>query len=202
MEGEPSKVDGAWIRLNVGGTRLITTRDTLTMVEPHSVLARMFGHASTLSPALKDEKGFFMIDRSAEPFQAILLYLRTGAINHSVVGLKEEAAFWGLTDLLEKLNDQVTSTSDGYCVLMFLLLQKPDFPDRGSFVRASLSADAARNEAFVGLRFCTLDLSMLVLEGILFQRCNFSRCNLRGFRSMIISIFFTSVSVQGFERLA
>ena len=169
----------SWIKLNVGGRRIVTTRDTLTRMEPHSVLARMFSESSSLEPAFKDEKGFFCLDRSPEPFEALLLYLRCGVVKE-VPGLKEEAQFWGYIDLLSKLQEV-----------------RPDFPDRGTFVRAIMSADPNRsNEAFVGLRFCGLDLSNLVLDaGFGFQRCDFSRCNLSGVRAS--NVLFSGSKFDG-----
>jgi hypothetical protein len=93
MEEESPRLN--WVKLNVGGCKMITTRDTLTRRDPSSVLARMF--QSGLEPSVKDEDNYFLLDRSPKPFEALLLFLRSGAIDSSVIGLKEEATFWGVT---------------------------------------------------------------------------------------------------------
>ncbi|KAF2346588.1 Pentapeptide repeat [Trinorchestia longiramus] len=75
-----SKLDD-WIQLNVGGELFVTSRATLILEEPDSMLAKMFGgHHPHLSPASLDPQGRYIIDRSPRYFAPLLNYLRTGAL--------------------------------------------------------------------------------------------------------------------------
>ncbi len=175
--------DDQWVHLNVGGRKLSTTRDTLTRREPQSVLARMFGGELALAAAAKDDRGRHLLDRCPDVFAMVLSYLRTGLVERGELEkrkemLLEEAQFWGLNGLTALLQQP-----------------QPDFPDRGSFVRFAL-AGCVRQEAWVGVRFCGLDLSSLVLEGTgPFLRCDFRGCNLSGCRAE--KVLFSGSNFEG-----
>ncbi|CAJ0936709.1 unnamed protein product [Ranitomeya imitator] len=68
---------GKWVRLNVGGTVFLTTKQTLCQ-EPNSFLCRLCQESQLLSET--DETGAFLIDRDPSYFDAILRYLRYGKL--------------------------------------------------------------------------------------------------------------------------
>ena len=101
MEGV-QKFQSSRIKLNIGGTRFETSRDTLTKVEG-SMLAAMFSGRHQVTP---DDDGSFFIDRNGRHFQHILDYLRNGLIQVELNtaesrGLAVEAEFYGLNDLAQ-----------------------------------------------------------------------------------------------------
>lgn len=59
----------ALVRLNVGGKEFCTYMDTLTQLEPNSMLSAMFSGRHTLC---QDDKGCVFIDRDGEDFGYIL----------------------------------------------------------------------------------------------------------------------------------
>lgn len=72
-----------WVRLNVGGKYFSTSRSTLVLKEPGSMLARMFAQDDDgyfMSPSNVDETGAYLIDRSPTYFEPILNYLRNGQL--------------------------------------------------------------------------------------------------------------------------
>jgi hypothetical protein len=83
-----------WLRLNVGGTTVVTSRATLCR-DPDSMLAKMFG--SAWQPSRTDETGAALLDLDARYFGAILNFLRCGALaldpGLSVEGVRATAAF-------------------------------------------------------------------------------------------------------------
>ncbi|XP_054390586.1 BTB/POZ domain-containing protein KCTD5-like isoform X4 [Pongo abelii] len=78
-----------WVRLNVGGTYFLTTRQTLCR-DPKSFLYRLC-QADPDPDSNKDETGAYLIDRDPTYFGPVLNYLRHGklVINKD---LAEEAA--------------------------------------------------------------------------------------------------------------
>lgn len=91
-----------WITLNIGGKHFTTSRSTLLIKEPLSMLARMFADDNNvylMNPSATDETGAFLIDRSPEYFEPILNYLRHGEVildrNINPKGVLEEAIFYG-----------------------------------------------------------------------------------------------------------
>lgn len=92
-----------WITLNVGGKHFTTSRSTLTVKEPLSMLARMFATENNvylMNPSATDSSGAYLIDRSPKYFEPILNYLRHGVViidkNENPKGVLEEATFYGL----------------------------------------------------------------------------------------------------------
>ena len=80
------------VRLNVGGTRFYTTRQTLlASSHPNFFHGLLSGRMSTAM----DETGAYFIDRDPEPFPAVLNYLRTNNWEGSKKAL-EEAKFYGV----------------------------------------------------------------------------------------------------------
>jgi hypothetical protein len=83
-----------WLRLNVGGTMVVTSRATLCR-DPDSMLAKMFGPA--WQPSRTDETGAALLDLDARYFGAILNFLRCGSLaldpGLSAEGVRATAAF-------------------------------------------------------------------------------------------------------------
>ncbi|XP_069140949.1 BTB/POZ domain-containing protein KCTD9-like [Argopecten irradians] len=99
-----------WVTLNVGGQIFTTTRSTLTQQDSGSMLARMFGEEKTVTwHSSVDESGAYLIDRSPRYFEPILNYLRHGQLvldkNINPQGVLEEARFFGLTSLMDSLEE-------------------------------------------------------------------------------------------------
>ncbi|XP_053722288.1 BTB/POZ domain-containing protein KCTD5 isoform X1 [Synchiropus splendidus] len=98
-----------WIRLNVGGTYFLTTRQTLCQ-HPKSFLYRL----SQANPELdsdKDETGAYLIDRDPTYFGPVLNYLRHGklVLNRDLAeeGVLEEAEFYNITSLIKLIKDKI-----------------------------------------------------------------------------------------------
>lgn len=92
-----------WITLNVGGKQFTTSRATLLVKEPLSMLARMFADDNNMylmNPSAKDKTGAYLIDRSPDYFEPILNYLRHGRVildkHVNPKGVLEEAVFYGM----------------------------------------------------------------------------------------------------------
>ncbi|KAF8784941.1 BTB/POZ domain-containing protein KCTD3 [Argiope bruennichi] len=93
---------GDIIRLNVGGTRLATSRQTLTWVPDSFFTSMLSGRISTL----KDETGAIFIDRDPKLFNIILNFMRTKDVDLSNVDistLRHEAEFYGISPLVKRL---------------------------------------------------------------------------------------------------
>ncbi|KAG8192757.1 hypothetical protein JTE90_009777 [Oedothorax gibbosus] len=93
---------GDIIRLNVGGTRLATSRQTLTWVPDSFFTSMLSGRISTL----KDETGAIFIDRDPKLFSIILNFMRTKDVDLSEVDistLRHEAEFYGISPLVKRL---------------------------------------------------------------------------------------------------
>ncbi|XP_068708737.1 BTB/POZ domain-containing protein KCTD9-like isoform X3 [Montipora capricornis] len=101
-----------WVTLNVGGQIFTTTRATL-MNEPNSMLAKMFSPAESWT-SITDHSGAFLIDRSPVYFEPILNYLRHGQLildnGVNPGGVLEEAKFFGISGILEQLEEMVKAT--------------------------------------------------------------------------------------------
>ena len=94
-----------WVRLNVGGTQILTSRTTLC-ADGDSMLAKMFGKW----PASRtDETGAFMLDLDPRYFQPILNYLRWGTLTIdpgiNVEGVRATAKFLALDGVLKCLDN-------------------------------------------------------------------------------------------------
>ena len=89
------------VRLNVGGTKYVTTKSTLWKY-PQSVLGAMFmGNA----PLPTDQDGYYFIDRCGPIFQYILQFLRCGKLVlpkyfSELDLLQTEADFYQIEDLI------------------------------------------------------------------------------------------------------
>ncbi|XP_053326261.1 BTB/POZ domain-containing protein KCTD17 [Spea bombifrons] len=99
---------GQWVRLNVGGTVFLTTRQTLCR-EPNTFLCRLCQESKLLSEM--DETGAFLIDRDPAYFGAILRYLRHGKLvidkNVCIEGVLEEAEFYNIASLVKIIQEKM-----------------------------------------------------------------------------------------------
>ncbi|XP_067912179.1 BTB/POZ domain-containing protein KCTD5-like isoform X1 [Heterodontus francisci] len=98
-----------WVRLNVGGTRFLSTRQTLCR-DPKSFLYRLCQADPDLDSD-KDETGAYLIDRDPTYFGPVLNYLRHGklVINKDLAeeGVLEEAEFYNITSLIKLVKDRI-----------------------------------------------------------------------------------------------
>jgi len=104
------------VKLNVGGTRFWTARETLLWIRDTfftKLLGDKFSH-------VVDEEGAIFIDRDPVCFRVILNYLRTKRINLeenpgvSLSTLRDDAEFYGIQALVERI-DAYQSLSDCGC---------------------------------------------------------------------------------------
>ncbi|XP_043857664.1 BTB/POZ domain-containing protein KCTD2 [Dromiciops gliroides] len=130
--GPPERTGGAgrWVRLNVGGTYFVTTRQTLGR-EPKSFLCRLCCQEDPELDSDKDETGAYLIDRDPTYFGPILNYLRHGKliINKELAeeGVLEEAEFYNIASLVrlvkERIRDNENITSQGPVKHVYRVLQ-------------------------------------------------------------------------------
>ena len=156
----PSRLDD-WIHLNIGGREFITSRATLILEEPESMLAKMFGgqRPDILAPASRDSQGRYIIDRSPEYFAPLLNYLRTGVLmldkNINPQGVLQEARFYGLEGVITKLEDMLASD------------EEKDPPlTRKDVVKTLMGASPGSSLRFQGVNLRGADLSRLDLSNI------------------------------------
>ncbi|KAI1232372.1 BTB/POZ domain-containing protein KCTD2, partial [Lamprotornis superbus] len=121
---------GGWVRLNVGGTYFVSTRQTLCR-EPKSFLCRLCCQEGPELGSDKDETGAYLIDRDPTYFGPILNYLRHGKliINKELAeeGVLEEAEFYNIASLVrlvkERIRDNENRTSQGPVKHVYRVLQ-------------------------------------------------------------------------------
>lgn len=127
---EPGDKPGSrWVRLNVGGTYFITTKQTLCR-DPKSFLFRLCQEDPDLDSD-KDETGAYLIDRDPTYFGPILNYLRHGKLimdkNLAEEGVLEEAEFYNIASLVrlvkERIRDNENRTSQGPVKHVYRVLQ-------------------------------------------------------------------------------
>ncbi|XP_029954399.1 BTB/POZ domain-containing protein KCTD2 [Salarias fasciatus] len=127
---EPGDKPGPrWVRLNVGGTYFITTKQTLCR-DPKSFLFRLCQEDPDLDSD-KDETGAYLIDRDPTYFGPILNYLRHGKLimdkNLAEEGVLEEAEFYNIASLVrlvkERIRDNENRTSQGPVKHVYRVLQ-------------------------------------------------------------------------------
>ncbi|XP_030631395.1 BTB/POZ domain-containing protein KCTD5 [Chanos chanos] len=106
--GTSSGNNGKWVRLNVGGTVFLTTRQTL-LKEQTSFLYRLCQQEDLHSDT--DETGAYVIDRDPTYFGPILNYLRHGKLVYNKElaeeGVLEEAEFYNITPLIKLIKERI-----------------------------------------------------------------------------------------------
>lgn len=174
----PSKVPDSneWVTLNVGGKYFTTSKKTLTVSEPDSMLARMFSDENNLLfPSSRDNNGAYLIDRSPKYFEPILNYLRCGQLiydkNINPEGILAEARFFGIESIIQTLELSLNETRESRDKAP---LTRRDVID--SLIRSSNSAELR----YQGVNLAGSDLSKLDLRFINFKYANLQGCNLTG----------------------
>ncbi|XP_069764118.1 BTB/POZ domain-containing protein KCTD5-like isoform X2 [Narcine bancroftii] len=106
---EGREPNNKWVRLNVGGTHFLTTRQTLCR-EEKSFLYRLCQEEGELLSD-RDETGAYLIDRDPTYFGPILNYLRHGklVINKELAeeGVLEEAEFYNIAPLIKLVKEKI-----------------------------------------------------------------------------------------------
>ncbi|KAK3590200.1 hypothetical protein CHS0354_041258 [Potamilus streckersoni] len=168
--------NGEWITLNVGGKIFSTTRSTLTQQDGDSMLSRMFsgGHDCTWN-SMVDENGAYLIDRSPLYFEPILNYLRHGnLILDKFVnpeGVLEEAKFFGLTSLIEVLEETIEREEPA----------DDDTPiGRRELVLRLMATSTDKELRCQGMNFAGANLSKLDLRYMNFKYAILRNANLTG----------------------
>ncbi|XP_077195721.1 BTB/POZ domain-containing protein KCTD17 isoform X1 [Paroedura picta] len=104
----PASNRGKWVRLNVGGTVFLTTRQTLCR-EQKSFLCRLCQGEELQSD--RDETGAYLIDRDPTYFGPILNFLRHGKLvldkDMAEEGVLEEAEFYNIGSLIRLIKDRL-----------------------------------------------------------------------------------------------
>ncbi|KAM6213778.1 BTB/POZ domain-containing protein KCTD17 isoform 1-T1 [Sarcoramphus papa] len=104
----PASTQAKWVRLNVGGTVFLTTRQTLCR-EQKSFLCRLC-HGEELQSD-RDETGAYLIDRDPTYFGPILNFLRHGKLvldkDMAEEGVLEEAEFYNIGPLIRIIKDRL-----------------------------------------------------------------------------------------------
>ncbi|XP_062458658.1 BTB/POZ domain-containing protein KCTD17 isoform X2 [Pezoporus occidentalis] len=104
----PSGTHAKWVRLNVGGTVFLTTRQTLCR-EQKSFLCRLCQGEELQSD--RDETGAYLIDRDPTYFGPILNFLRHGKLvldkDMAEEGVLEEAEFYNIGPLIRIIKDRL-----------------------------------------------------------------------------------------------
>ncbi|XP_065689182.1 BTB/POZ domain-containing protein KCTD17 isoform X4 [Patagioenas fasciata] len=104
----PAGTAAKWVRLNVGGTIFLTTRQTLCR-EQKSFLCRLCQGEELQSD--RDETGAYLIDRDPTYFGPILNFLRHGKLvldkDMAEEGVLEEAEFYNIGPLIRIIKDRL-----------------------------------------------------------------------------------------------
>ncbi|KAM6286328.1 BTB/POZ domain-containing protein KCTD17 isoform 3-T5 [Spheniscus humboldti] len=104
----PAGTQSKWVRLNVGGTVFLTTRQTLCR-EQKSFLCRLCQGEELQSD--RDETGAYLIDRDPTYFGPILNFLRHGKLvldkDMAEEGVLEEAEFYNIGPLIRIIKDRL-----------------------------------------------------------------------------------------------
>lgn len=167
---------GDWITLNVGGRIFTTSRSTLTQQYPESMLSRMFTDTTDQGwYSSVDSTGAYLIDRSPQYFEPILNYLRHGRLildkNLNPSGVLEEAKFFGISPLIETLEDIIEKE------------QAPgDFTPitRREVVMKLLATSTDKELRCQGINFTGANLSKLDLRYVNFKYAILKNANLSG----------------------
>lgn len=100
------KRSSEWVRLNVGGVHVVTTRSTLCR-DANSMLARMFAADSPWAADRTDATGAVLLDLEARYFMPVLHFLRFGRLvldaGVSEAGVRDVAAFLQVQGVLQQL---------------------------------------------------------------------------------------------------
>lgn len=163
-----------WVKLNVGGQIYTTTLDTLVGREPDSMLARMFLQDGSMKPSERDEQGAYLIDRSPRYFEPIINYLRHGQFvcdsNISVLGVLEEARFFGIYSLVTHLEERLGQQDDP---------QSDDRPlTRMDVIKAIIQTSVITELRFQGVNLSGADLRKLDFRNINFKVRNATQLRL------------------------
>uniref|UniRef100_A0A8B9FF49 BTB domain-containing protein n=1 Tax=Amazona collaria TaxID=241587 RepID=A0A8B9FF49_9PSIT len=161
----PGAVPGKWVRLNVGGTCFLTTRQTLCR-DPKSFLFRLCQADPDLDSD-KDETGAYLIDRDPTYFGPVLNYLRHGklVINKDLAeeGVLEEAEFYNITSLIKLVKDKIRERDSKISQVRL-------------FSGVVLIICSVANSGWVPFLFFPLTTHFKILSGCLWHWLGWSQC--------------------------
>lgn len=169
-----------WVSLNIGGKIFTTSKNTLLIKEPQSMLARMFSEDNfSMNPSVTDSNGAFLIDRSPEYFEPILNYLRHGTVildsNVNPKGVLAEATFYGIESMIPILQTMVEKMEDNSSNAS---CHKP--LTRSEVVKSIIITPISAELRFQGVNLAGADLNRLDLRHINFKHACLAGCNLSG----------------------
>ncbi|RWS29117.1 hypothetical protein B4U80_01432 [Leptotrombidium deliense] len=117
------------IHLNVGGTKFLTSKQTLTSVSDTFFTSLLSGRIASF----KDDSGAIFIDRDPQLFSIVLNYLRTRQLiienSYNLDAVKHEAEFYGISPLVKRLqvyDELINGQVCGGSVLFQGLLHKKE----------------------------------------------------------------------------
>ena len=186
LPGGVAYCSSAPIRLNIGGYRYVTTKDTLLQVGKSHFFAVLL--SGSMNPTV-DEEGAYFVDRNGKYFEPLLDYLRTGILDippsMSRAHVMEQALFFGI-EIKEFARDLVSEISQRQLVLIVnglgggkLQLPGYNLQDR-SFAYLDLTNAILTGANLRGADFQEATLTRCDLRGADLERCNFSYANLKG----------------------
>lgn len=101
-----------WVKLNVGGETMISTRTTLSRYsqENNHFLAALINNHNEMN-SFRDDKGAYLIDRSPTYFKHVIDFLRTSRLDlpseNLLEGVLAEAEFCNLQSLIKVCNNKI-----------------------------------------------------------------------------------------------
>jgi len=192
------------IKLNIGGQKFCTTKDTLLNSQSSFFIGLLHGNCGNAI----DEKGYYFIDRDGELFTPILSFMRTGELvvpeTISMERLLKEIDFYGMDSLLLLLDQRKNIDIPPVGGIYFITKLQPKSLAFGSgckikqvLVKANLLIIYYTNSnidiwIYKGISFHWIKMITLLspldddIDGII---CNITKNNFNETNKMILSVY-------------